>query len=136
MMQIFQQYMQRCEELSGSAHLKGNPPVGAVIIFNDQIVAEAEEATAGGDITRHAEMEAIRKAVAINGKELSGHTLITTHEPCAMCSYAIRYHGIERVVYRTASKYLGGINSDFNILTTDQVPPHWNKAPKIVHYKK
>ena len=134
-MRPYRPYMQRCEKLGEEAKAKGNPAVGAVLVSDGKVVAEGMEATADGDVTRHAEIEAIRRAVAAYGKDLSKYTLVTTHEPCAMCSFVIRYHRISKVVYKQASKFLGGINSSFRILTTDEVPPHWGEARQIVEYK-
>ncbi|NQZ78590.1 MAG: nucleoside deaminase [Ekhidna sp.] len=127
--------MIRCKELANEAAKGGNTGVGAVLVYGDNIVAEGKEATADGDITRHAELEAIRKVVTKHGKDLSGHVLITTHEPCVMCSYAIRYHRIDTVVYEQKSEYLGGASSSFKVLETDEVPNHWGVAPTVIHFK-
>ncbi len=128
-------YMQRCEALAGEAAAKGNPPVGAIITKDDEIISEAAEAgKSKNDITCHAELEAIRIAVKrMNTNDLSGCVMYSTHEPCIMCSYAIRFHKIKKVVYQNAVKYLGGVSSSMPLLITNDVPPHWSKAPVIVH---
>jgi len=128
-------YMRLCEKLAVAAAEKGNPPVGAIIVKGDEIISEAEEAgKSKNDITRHAEIEAVRIAVGkLKSTDLSECILFTTHEPCVMCSYAIRFYKIKKVVYRNAVDYLGGISSSMPLLTTDDVPPHWSKPPVIVH---
>lgn len=128
-------YMQRCAVLANAAAAKGESPVGAVIVKDDTLISEAMEAgKSKNDITCHAEIEAIRSAVAkLKTNDLSDCTLFTTHEPCLMCSYAIRFHKIKKLVYQNTVKYLGGISSSMPLLTTNEVPPHWGKAPEIVH---
>jgi|SRR5665647_625167 len=128
-------YIQRCEVLGKEAAAKGNPPVGAIVTKDDEIISEAAEAgKSKNDITCHAELEAIRIAAKrMNTNDLSGCVIYSTHEPCIMCSYAIRFHKIKKVVYQNAVKYLGGVSSSMPFLTTNEVPPHWGIAPVIVH---
>lgn len=125
-MQNYIEYMQICETIAQAAASKGNSPVGSLIIVKDEIVAMAEEAvTEKQDVSCHAEMEAIRKARKTIGKDMSDAILITTKEPCVMCSYAIRYHKISVVVYQEKAEALGGANSGFNLLISDEVPSTW-----------
>ncbi|MEO5648682.1 MAG: nucleoside deaminase [Ginsengibacter sp.] len=128
-------YMHRCEILGEAAAEKGNSPIGALIIKDDEIISEAEEAgKSKNDITCHAEIEAIRMAVGkSNTSDLSGCIMFTTHEPCIMCSYVIRFYKIKKVVYKNAVTYLGGITSSMPLLRSNEVPPHWAKHPEIVN---
>lgn len=133
-MKTDEDYIKRCRLLGQNAATSGNSPVGAMIVKNGGIVSEAEEAAKSkNDITCHAEMEAVRLAVkSLQTNDLSGCVLYTTHEPCVMCSYAIRFHKISKVVYANSSAYLGGIHSSMALLVSDEVPPHWSKPPEIV----
>ena len=133
-----QYYMNRCEELGNAAAKKGNAPVGAIIVKDDEIISEAKEAgKTKNDITCHAEIEAIRIAIKkLKSHDLSEFILFTTHEPCIMCSYVIRFCRIKKVVYQDAVEYLGGISSSMPLLLSDEVPPHWAKAPEIIHFGK
>ncbi|MEO9005172.1 MAG: nucleoside deaminase [Ginsengibacter sp.] len=130
-------YMHRCQILGEGAAKKGNPPVGALIVKNDEIISEAEEAgKTKNDITCHAEIEAIRIAVRkLQSSDLSQCTLFTTHEPCIMCSYVIRFYGIKKVVLKNLVHYLGGVSSSMPLLVAHDVPPHWAKPPEIVHLR-
>jgi tRNA(adenine34) deaminase len=132
----FQKYMDACDQLAISGGEKGNTPVGCIILKGSKIIARAEEAgQSKQDITCHAEIEAIRKARRKVGVDMSEYTLVSTHEPCVMCGYAIRFHKISRVVYKNKVKHFGSISSAMDILSTTEVPSHWSKPPQIIQYK-
>jgi len=130
-------YIKRCELLAEEAAAKGDAPVGSIITKGEEIIAEAIEASKHkNDITCHAELEAIRLAVkTLKTNDLSGCVIYSTHEPCIMCSYAIRFYKIKKVVYQHAVNYLGGNSSSMSLLTSKEVPPHWAEVPVIVHLK-
>lgn len=111
--QDYKKYMEICEQLASSAADKGNAPVGCVIVKGNQVIAQAEEAGySSKDITCHAELEAIRIARTRYGTDLSECMLVSTHEPCVMCGYAIRYYKIGKVVYKNEVDYFGSITSE------------------------
>jgi tRNA(adenine34) deaminase len=128
-------YIKRCEELAKEAAGNGDAPVGSVIIKADEIIAEAIEAAKyKNDITCHAELEAIRLTVKkLNTNDLSDCVIYSTHEPCIMCAYAIRFYKIKKVVYQHVSHFLGGVSSAMPLLNSNDVPPHWGEVPVIVH---
>ena len=78
----------------------GNLPFGSVIVFNNEIVSKGHaEDSESGDITRHAELLAIKRACETLSKyELSKCTIYSTNEPCIMCTGAILNSGILKVV--------------------------------------
>jgi tRNA(adenine34) deaminase len=124
--------MKRCLILAKKALDNGNPPVGAILVFDDKIIGEGIEAgKSSGDITNHAEILAIKDAIK-NGyaKDLHQAILYTTHEPCIMCSYLIRHHKISHIIFGTSVEHIGGFTSQFNILSTEEVPK-WGKNPKV-----
>ncbi len=125
--------MDICTQLANAAKMKGNPPVGCIIVKNGQIIAQAEEASKSkGDITCHAEMEVIKEAVKKMGQNLSQCTLYTTHEPCVMCAYPIRYHAVSRIVIDSPVTFFGGTSAEFPLLVTTKVPSHWPAPPEII----
>ncbi len=130
-----QDYMHLCEELADAAGKKGNASVGAIIVKDDVIISQAEEAgKSKNEITCHAELEAIRIALReLTTPDLSGCILFTTHEPCIMCSYAIRFYKIKKVVFKNGVEYLGGVTSSMPLLISVDVPPHWSGPPEIIH---
>jgi tRNA(adenine34) deaminase len=124
-------YLKKYIELGKEAMVNGNPPVGSVLVKNDTIIGIGKEAVRSSkDVTKHAEIEAIKSAVS-NPKPLRDITLYTIHETCIMCFYVIRYHHIKTVVFGTKSKYVGGSSSEFKILETEIVP-NWSSPPKII----
>lgn len=57
------------------------------------------------DVTGHAELNLVRRAsMRFEVETLEGVTLYTSTEPCAMCSSAIYWSGIGRVVYALGSE--------------------------------
>ena len=130
-------YIKRCEILAGEAAAKGEAPVGSVIIKGNEIISEAIEASKDKDnITCHAELETIRLAVKrLRTNDLSDCVIYSTHEPCVMCSYAIRFYKIKKVVFRDTIDYFGGVTSSMPLLLVKEVPPHWGDIPIIVHLK-
>lgn len=95
-------YLRTAIEVSARARANGNHPFGAVLVdANGVVVAEAENSVStDADVTAHAETNLVRIASARwTPDELSGYTLYSSCEPCAMCSGAIFWAGIGRVVY-------------------------------------
>ncbi|KIC94357.1 nucleoside deaminase [Flavihumibacter solisilvae] len=130
---LYEQLMRRCIELGRIAKQRGESPVGAVIVKDDHVIAEGiESGKMHKDITCHAEIEAIRNAILTSGNtDLSDCFLVTTHEPCIMCSYVIRHHKIKLVVFGLATREIGGYSSGFPVLSTSNIST-WAAPPKII----
>jgi len=81
----------------------GDHPFGAILVAADGAVLmeQGNGYTAeGGDMTAHAErVLATRASKGIAREVLAGCTMYVSAEPCAMCSGAIYWAGIGRVVY-------------------------------------
>src|SRR5690554_6679751 len=82
------------------AFLKGEIPIGAIIVSNHKIIAKAHNLTEKfNDVTAHAEIQAISAAAsAIGGKYLKNCTLYITVEPCQMCAGALYWSQISKIV--------------------------------------
>ena len=76
-------------------------PVGAVVVYNEMIIARAHNLTETlKDPTAHAEMQAITSATNwLGGKYLTDCTIYVTLEPCAMCAGAIGWSQASSLVY-------------------------------------
>jgi tRNA(adenine34) deaminase len=104
--------MKRALALAQQAADAGEVPVGAVIVKDGVIIAEAANAMrAKADPTAHAEMDAIRAAAKVLGSErLEGCDLWVTLEPCAMCAGAIAHARIARVYYAAPDPKGGAVD--------------------------
>lgn len=96
-----EQFMRRALDEAMAARDAGEIPVGAVVVAGGRIIARAHNLTETlGDVTAHAEMQAITSAAnQLGGKYLTDCTLYVTLEPCIMCAGAIGWAQIRRVVY-------------------------------------
>lgn len=113
-------FIQKCIDLARLSLENGDWPFGAVLVSDGKVIAEAIN-TAKQDITGHAEVNAVRAALNENPNlNLSRCTIYSNFEPCPMCSFIIREHGIGRVVYALPSPFWGGV-SRWPILT-DTLP--------------
>jgi len=102
-------YIRKTIELAQRARDNGNHPFGALLVDeNGQILLEAENSVVtGNDITNHAEINLVKKAAAIYDSDfLAKCTLYTSTEPCPMCSGAIFWANIRRVVYGLSAEKL------------------------------
>ncbi len=101
-------WMQRALEQAWAAAVEQEVPVGAVVVVNGELVAEARNHTLlRGDPTAHAEMVAVREAAARVGWGLLDATVYVTLEPCAMCAGAMVLARVRRLVYATADPKTG-----------------------------
>ena len=94
-------FMRRALQEAEAARDAGEIPVGAVVVAGGRVIARAHNLTETlGDVTAHAEMQAITSAAnQLGGKYLTDCTLYVTVEPCIMCAGAIGWAQIRRVVY-------------------------------------
>lgn len=118
------EYMERAITLALQAEAEGNLPVGALLVLDDQVIAEGASQllvptyNPGG----HAEMRAIGEVdVALWPRALE-MTCYTTLEPCLMCFGALLLHGVGRVVFGSLD-VLGGASP-----ILDHLPPYYETA--------
>lgn len=95
-------------QVAARARSNGNHPFGAILVTLDGTIVEAENTVVTDhDPTGHAETNLVRRAARqLTATELSGATLYTSTEPCAMCCGAIFWAGIPRVVFALSEKAL------------------------------
>jgi tRNA(adenine34) deaminase len=118
-------------ELARAAGIAGEVPVGAVVVFDGQIVGRAgNERERLGDPTAHAEVLALRQAAAALGSwRLDGATLVVTLEPCPMCAGALLASRAARVVFGAANTEAGACGTLYNLC----VDPRLNHEVEVVH---
>jgi tRNA(adenine34) deaminase len=110
--------MEAALEEARKAALRGEVPVGAVIVMDDRILARAGNRTITDcDPTGHAEMVVLREAAAAMGNyRLLGAIVYVTIEPCVMCAGAMIQARIGRVVYGAEDAKGGAVASCFSVL--------------------
>jgi tRNA(adenine34) deaminase len=103
------------------AQARGEVPVGAVIVKNDEVIARAGNTPIGlHDPSAHAEMLALRAASAtVSDYRLGGATLYVTLEPCPMCAAALAHARIARLVFGAWDARQGAAGSAFNLVASD-----------------
>ena len=96
-----EQYMQQALREAQKAFDKDEVPVGAIIVMNEQIIAKAyNQVELLNDSTAHAEILALTSAYNLLGsKYLPDASLYVTIEPCLMCSGALYWSKIGRVIF-------------------------------------
>lgn len=102
-------FMQQALREARAAMAEGEIPVGAVVVSQDSILARCHNNTERlHDVTAHAEMMAITAATEVLGaKYLTDCTLYVTLEPCIMCTGALGWAQIGRIVYGAADPRRG-----------------------------
>ncbi len=101
--------MQVALQAAANAAQQGEVPVGAVLVYQNKIIATAANAKeTQRDATRHAEMLAISQASQqLNAWRLLDTTLYVSLEPCLMCSGAIYQARIARLVFAAEDQRYG-----------------------------
>ena len=113
-------WMKKALDQAVLAFDQGEVPVGAIIVHQDKIIAEASnQREMLNDPTAHAEMIAITQAAEVlQSWRLLDCTLYVTLEPCPMCAGAIVQARIPRVFYGANDPKAGACHTLFS-LTSD-----------------
>ena len=119
-------FMREAISLARSAECLGEVPVGAVVVFEGQIVGRGFNSPIGeNDPTAHAEIAALRDAARnLENYRLPGCELFVTLEPCAMCAGAILHSRIARVVYGARDPKTGVHGSVVDLFAVDRLNHH------------
>lgn len=106
-------FMELALKEAESAADRGEVPVGAVLVFEDRVLAKNGNRTLElNDPTAHAEILVIRAACEELGTQrLPGCDLYVTLEPCAMCTAAISFARIRRLYYGAEDEKGGAVDN-------------------------
>ncbi|TCN30193.1 nucleoside deaminase [Sinorhizobium americanum] len=106
----------------------GDHPFGSILADHDGHVLLEQcngYSSEGGDRTAHAErLLATRAGMAYDLEFLAGCTMYTSAEPCAMCSGAIYWAGIGRVVFGLSERQMKQLTGDHVENPTLDLPCH------------
>lgn len=118
----FRSFMPRALALARAAAGAGEVPIGAVVVKDGHVVAEAHNTPrTDHDPTAHAEILAIRRAaLVLQDERLSGCDLWVTLEPCAMCAGAITHARFARLYYAASDPKGGAVEHGARVFDQPQ----------------
>lgn len=108
-------YMEKAIELAYAAKEKGDNPFGSILVDDKGNILMEDENTqvTENDITGHPELKIAKRAAAKYDEEfLRKCTMYNSAEPCTMCTGAIYWSGIGRIVFGISKKRLNELNKD------------------------
>jgi len=110
------EHMRAALEIARRGMAAGEPPVGAVVVREGEIIARAHNSVVSQlDTTAHAEVVAIRESCQnLRALHLDGCDLYSTVEPCPMCLSAGFYSGIRHI-------YFGATLADMEAITGSEL---------------
>ena len=111
--------MQQAISLAKEAAIKGDVPVGALVVDESgNVVGQGSNLREqDNDPTAHAEIIAIRNAAKkIGNYRLDEQTMVVTLEPCGMCAGAIAQSRIKRLVFGSFDEKYGAVGSVWDLL--------------------
>ena len=115
----YKSLMQQAILLAKEAAIKGDVPVGALVVDDSgNVVGQgANLREQDDDPTAHAEIVAIRNAASeIGNYRLDDLTMVVTLEPCGMCAGAIAQSRIKRLVFGSFDEKYGAVGSVWDLL--------------------
>jgi tRNA(adenine34) deaminase len=112
-------FMNRALREAEKAFRKGEVPVGALLVINDEVVSRSfNKRESAFDPTAHAEIFVLRAAARkIRNWRLCSATLYVTKEPCIMCAGAMVNARLGRLVYGCKDAKAGGVDSLYGLLS-------------------
>lgn len=118
-----QKWMSLALQEARLAASKGEVPVGAVVVKEDQLIAKAHNLREiQNSAIAHAEILAIESAnQSLKGWRLSGCDLFVTLEPCIMCCGAIISSRISRVCFAASDPKSGAASSLYKLLSDERL---------------
>lgn len=126
-------FMQQALEEAKKASDLGEVPIGAVVVYQNQIISRAHnEVEAKKDATAHAEILAIRRAsVALGDWRLKQAALYVTLEPCVMCIGALINSRVAELYFGAYDERQGAVGSVFDLSADSQLPHAIEVYPEV-----
>jgi tRNA(Arg) A34 adenosine deaminase TadA len=127
-------FLREAIALAFAARSHGNHPFGALLAADGEILLRAENSViTQADVTNHAELNLVRLAQRhLSAAALSRATLYTSTEPCPMCSGAIYWAGIPRVVYACSEEDLYALSGGGLTLPCRDVFDHGARVVEVL----
>lgn len=118
-----ERFMRLAFEEARAAQARGEVPIGAVLVKDDEVIASAGNQTRGDcDPTAHAEVLVLREGAKKAGNyRLDEATLYVTLEPCPMCAGAIIQARVGRVVFSSSDPKMGAMGGALDLAEVEGV---------------
>lgn len=128
------EFMKIAIDMAMDARKNGNEPFGAVLVKDDKIIMRGEnKINSQTDPTHHAEIGLIRDyCVANNISDLSEYTLYSSCEPCCMCSGAMVWSKLGKLVYSVSHDQLAEIAGSNIMIGSEEVFDKSPNAPTVI----
>ena len=113
----------------------GEVPVGAVLVDSEGkiLAATSNRTIKNNDPTAHAEILALRTAAIRTGNyRLTGTTMYSTLEPCAMCAGALVNARVERLVFGADDERFGAVRTHFRLCDSKKLNHRLTITPDIL----
>ncbi|MEI5908645.1 nucleoside deaminase [Bacillus spongiae] len=122
-------FMKKALDMAFQARTEGNEPFGAILVKDDEVVMIGEnKINTLCDPTHHAEIGLIRKfCTEHNIFDLSQYSLYTSCEPCVMCSGAMVWSNLGKMVYSVSHNQLAEIAGSNIMISCKEV---FDKSPQ------
>lgn len=126
-----EKYMKVALQEAKRGYLKGDYPVGAVLVAENTIIAKGNNSLESGSKgINHAETNILMKyskTITLKKKNKEPVTLYTTLEPCLMCLGIAVLHDVSRIVYAAQDPDGGAVN----LIKTNKKGYYKRKWPQI-----
>ena len=128
-----EKFIRRAIKLAEIAKTRGEDPFGAVLVKDNEIVYECHDGCIEFcDPTLHAERRLITEYCSQNKViSLEGHTLYSSAEPCSMCSGAIHWAKITRVVFGIPQEKLNAKSGGLKKLSCSEIINQGSKKTEV-----
>lgn len=123
---VLNNFLSHAEELAITAGDANEVPIGAIIVYENQIIGSGYNQTrTSNSIFAHAEILAIKSAQQyLNNYRLNSCDLYVTIEPCLMCSGAIINSRIRRVIFGAFEPKTGACCSQYQVFNNKKINHH------------
>ncbi|KGP73443.1 nucleoside deaminase [Pontibacillus yanchengensis] len=127
-------FMEKAIDNALKSRRAGNEPFGAILVKGEEVVKVGENKVHSQfDPTYHAEIGLIRDFCSEhNVFDLSDYTLYTSCEPCVMCSGAMVWSNLGKVVYSVSHDQLAEIAGDNIMISCKEVFEKSPLRPQVV----
>lgn len=127
-------FLKEAIALAEQAKKSGNEPFGAILVKNNVVVMVGKnQIHTNTDPTHHAEIGLLRDYCSQNNiSSLKAYTLYTSCEPCVMCSGAMVWCELGRLVYSVSHDQLAEIAGSNIMIGSDEVFSKSPHQPEVI----